>query len=234
MSYFSILIVLSIVLSITTLVLIYYLYGKIDKRFSTLYGQINEIGKNLDGVKKLCLSLILLDPYRVSSPYYSKLTRFIDDYDRLQEWDEYHYKRLKRVERGELEEFEKKHGSENNFIPSDHLKRVTLNWMTTRKVCIKISENIDLLRQIFVEMLHGKISVQEADAIAKEKCHDIIPISHPSHITDYFKFEREPKVITNEVGKWYEDNKTQYWDNEKWKERLQHLREMEEIEKKYS
>ncbi len=114
------------------------------------------------------------------------------------------------IERKEMEAFDATSPPDGKaFIPSDNLKRSLRAWSLERHKANVIEKWTHQFTETYVELLSGKIPLSEAE----ERVKGINPII--LNIRDPFK---EAKVFNSWASNWEAD---------KWKKRLNHLREME-------
>ena len=128
-----------------------------------------------------------------------------------------------RIEKQELQKCERNHSTVNTFTPSDYLKKKILAACAAIVVRQIQFNNLQALKQPFIDAINGKITIQEARKIGKEKVEKLRWIGEPYDI-----FYNDTRV-KKKFEEFYEDCSNR-WKNGKWKDRLNFYKEIEKDE----
>ena len=117
-------------------------------------------------------------------------------------------------ERSEMEAFASKNFPDGESLtPSDNLKRALKAWSLARHKANVIEGWTNLFAETYVELLSGRITLGDAEELLK--CVDSLSLRMRDH-------SEAEKIFHS----WASN-----WDANKWKKRLNHLREMERWKK---
>lgn len=117
-----------------------------------------------------------------------------------------------RIERKEMEDFAATNPPDGKaFIPSNNLKYALKAWAIERYKENVVEEWTNLLKDVYLDLLHAKISIEEAEE--KLNCVSSLELS--------FRAEVEPKV-EEIINQWASG-----WEAEKWRNRLHFLQKKE-------
>jgi len=117
-------------------------------------------------------------------------------------------------ERSEMENFAARNPPDGRaFTPSDNLRRALKAWSLERHKANVIEGWTNLFTQTYVELLSGKITL--GDAEERLKCVDSLSLRMRDH-----------SAVEKIFHSWASN-----WDADKWKKRLNHLREIERWKK---
>lgn len=215
------------------LIAIYLLFKRIDriegrldifesKMLGNKYLKTEGVNEKLDNLESLCSPLSLLD---VFSGYGSGVSIDVlrTEFEKAEE------KRLRlldevaEAEKRELQLFEKSNRSEDNFVPSEHLKKKILD-ASVAIVIAKINrENFQALQQPFIDVLTGKITLKEGLKAVNKKIEPLSYVGSP-----YEQFHNDPRV-QKMYEEFFADCKSK-WQNGKWKERLNRLNSLDKLD----
>lgn len=206
------------------LIAIYVLYKRIvrieerldifeNKMFGNKYLKTKGINERLDEIESLCLPLSLLNIFKED---YACLVK---DYRKADEEQIRLVEEVYRIEKQELQSYERTNSAAVTFIPSEYLKKKILD-ASAATVILKIQyENLQALQQPFIDVLNGKITIQEAQKIMNKKVEKLHWVGEP-----YDTFHNDPRV-RKEFEEFYENLKSR-WEKEKWKDRLKWYKEL--------
>lgn len=201
----------SLMLLIAILVLIFITNSNIEKMLNRLQKNINhtaeELDKKIQSVRDLCAPLYLLNIYNDVGSI--NLGDCILELEKAAKKIHDAHERFNREEKQELENLKKVEPNKRDFTPSESLEYAAL------KVCIAhtlygyAEANLAMVQPIFIDVISGKISVEEGKKLANEK-----QIKY-----DEFSMEDDPEV--KKRYKFRLKQNSERWKNGAWKERLE-------------
>lgn len=243
---------------IITLVAIFLLYRYIDRRLNDIERRLSNnhptpdtgdgdnylsrISKKVDAIKELCSPLLLLnifdenDSLTVGDDVY--LNWLISDFEKAEETRVSKITAVDNAEKEELEKYEKENPDKKDFIPSEYLKADILAASAGIVVRQAIYKQLQTIKEIFFDVVSGKLSIKEARKKAKEvanrqdyrELEDAL-YSPSSYNLDDIDANADLKPQIKKEFKEFYGMHEERWKNGKWKERLKWHKEMEKYEK---
>jgi hypothetical protein len=247
---------------IITLIAIFLLYRYIERRLNDIERRLsshqivpeindeqgddnflNRISKKIDAIKEMCSPLLLLNIFdeneslTVGNDVY--LTWLTSEFEQAEKTRIAKITAVDRTEKAELEQYEKEHPDRKDFVPSDDLKSAILAASAAIVIRQTIYDLLQAIKEIFFDVISGKLSIKEARGKAKEiagkKDYKDLYLQNAVHSAGY----SNPDTINEDtdnprIKKEYKDffdMHEKHWKNDKWKERLKWHKEMEKYEK---
>ena len=233
-----------------TFVAIFLLYRYIERRFNIIErnlfnredakNPLNLIFKKIDTIKKLCSPLLLLNIFdeeeslKIGDDVY--LNRLVIDFEEAEKDRVNRLEAVNKTEKQELVNFENENPNKSDFTPSLILKSDILAASTAIVLRQIIYKQLQTIKEIFFDVINGKLSIKEARKKAKliankQEYRDLKnTLDFPE---DYIESIEDNSKVNPEVAREYKEffaGHEKRWKNKKWKERLKWHREMENYE----
>jgi hypothetical protein len=217
-------------INITTIILVILAIFLINKRINRIENTLTRMQNALIGneyAHQKGLINIVDDLTKASAPLYllncfSQLNRYIEHHKNAEVNRIKMITRLEEIEKTELISHLRRHGKESKFEPTDYLIKAISDASSAIVAQRVWEENINLLRAKYFDLLHGSVTVKEANNFADQFEPNVLregpPYEYPS---------TDPRVREEFQG-FYEDCKNR-WQDGNWLNRLEFLKKAENI-----
>jgi hypothetical protein len=187
-----------------------------------------ELGERVKRIRELCTPLAFMGVSDSDSAPDHMMWKVLNDVEEAAKKHGSFQEAANWQEEQELREFERDHGAEMDFSPSDKLKELMIGASVARAFRKIAYENFRVMRRVFVSALNERISIAEAEEIANDKLKklNLGTLSIGDGFDVLVPFDAQDPKIKREIDSTFRRCEER-WKNGKWKDTLSRCRKTE-------